>query len=41
MKYLVGFFLGVIVSTVGFSTVSKVLDNGVDKIKQTVNEYAR
>lgn len=41
MKYLIGFVVGLVVATVGFSNISKILDNGVGKIKETLTEQAR
>jgi hypothetical protein len=38
MRFLLGFLCGVIVATVGFSGVAKLLDNGVNKVKETVQE---
>jgi hypothetical protein len=40
MRFLLGFLCGVIVATVGFSGVAKLLDNGVNKVKETVQEQA-
>jgi hypothetical protein len=39
-RFLLGFLCGVIVATVGFSGVAKLLDNGVNKVKETVQEQA-
>lgn len=38
VKFLAGFLCGVIVATVGFSGIAKLLDNGVNKVKDTVQE---
>ena len=40
-KLLVGFMFGVIVSTVGFSGVAKMLDKSVDKVKEVTIEQAK
>ena len=40
-KLLIGFILGIIVSTVGFSGIAKMADNGVDKVKQVTIEQAK
>jgi hypothetical protein len=41
MKYFVGFILGIIVATVGFSGIAKLLDNGVNKVKEVATEKAQ
>jgi hypothetical protein len=38
IRFLLGFLCGVIVATVGFGGVAKLLDNGVNKVKETVQE---
>jgi hypothetical protein len=40
MQFLYGFIFGIIVSTVGFSGIAKLADNGVNKVKETVQEQA-
>jgi len=40
-KFLVGFILGIIVSTVGFSGIAKMLDRSVDKVKEVTIEQAK
>ena len=40
-KLLIGFVLGIVVATVGFSGIAKLLDNGVDKVKQVTVEQAK
>ena len=40
-KLLIGFILGIIVSTVGFSGIAKMADNGVDKVKQVTIEQTK
>ena len=40
-KLLVGFMFGVVVSTVGFSGVAKMLDRSVDKVKEVTIEQAK
>ena len=39
-EFLLGMLFGIVIATVGFSGVAKLLDNGVDKVKQTVQEQA-
>ena len=41
IKFIAGFLCGVIVATVGFSGVAKLLDNGVNKVKDTVQEQVQ
>jgi hypothetical protein len=40
-KFLVGFLLGVVVATIGFTGVARLLDSGVDVVKEKSQELAR
>jgi len=40
-KLIIGFVLGVIVSTVGFGGVARLLDRGVDTVKTQAQDLAR
>jgi hypothetical protein len=40
-KLLVGFILGLIVATVGFSGVARILDHGITTIKSQSQEMAK
>ena len=40
-KLLIGFMFGVVVSTVGFSGVAKMLDKSVDKVKEVTIEQTK
>lgn len=40
-KLLIGFILGIIVSTVGFSGIAKMADNGVNKVKEVTQEQVK
>jgi hypothetical protein len=40
-KFVIGFVLGVIVATIGFSGVARLLDSGVDVVKEKSQELAR
>lgn len=40
MNFLVGFLAGIIVSTIGFTTVASYLDQGVAAIKETTESVA-
>ena len=41
INLLVGFILGVVVSTVGFSGIAKIADSGVEKVKQVTVEQVK
>jgi hypothetical protein len=41
MRILIGFILGLIVATVGFSGIAKMLDRGVEQIKTQSQELAK
>lgn len=37
----IGFVLGLIVATVGFGGVARILDHGVESVKEHSQEYAK
>jgi len=41
MRIIIGFILGLIVATVGFSGVARMLDHGIDKVKTQSRELAQ
>jgi hypothetical protein len=41
IKFVVGVVFGVMIATVGFSGVARMLDTGVSKVKATSVELAR
>ena len=41
MKFLVGFVCGVIVATVGFTGIARIMDQGVQVIQNQSRELAR
>lgn len=41
MKFIAGFVLGVVVASVGFTGIARMLDRGVDTIQQTSKELAQ
>lgn len=41
MKFILGTIFGIVVATVGFSGVAKMLDTGVEKTKQIAVEGAK
>lgn len=38
MQFIIGIVFGIVVSTIGFSGVARVLDKSVDTIKQTSHQ---
>jgi hypothetical protein len=40
-KLLIGFIFGIVVSTVGFSGIAKMADNGVNKVKEVTQEQVK
>lgn len=40
-KLLIGFVLGIVVATVGFSGIARMLDNGVNKVKEVSQEQVK
>lgn len=40
-KFLTGFVLGIVVSTIGFSGLARMADRGVDQLKQTSQEVVK
>ena len=40
-KLLIGCVLGIVVATVGFSGIAKMLDNGVNKVKEVSQEQVK
>ena len=41
MKYLIGFVIGVVVSSIGFAGLAHYLDQGVQFIKQTTDQVTK
>ncbi len=41
IKLIIGFVLGVVVSTIGFTGLARVADRGVESIKQTSQEVTK
>lgn len=41
IKFVTGFILGVVVATVGFSGIARMLDNGVNKVKEVSQEQVK
>jgi len=40
-KLLIGFILGLVVATVGFGGIARILDNGVSAVKTQSKELAQ
>ena len=40
-NFMLGTVFGIVIATVGFSGIAKLLDNGVNKVKTTVQEQAK
>ena len=40
-KLFIGFILGIVVATVGFSGIARMLDNGVNKVKEVSQEQVK
>ena len=40
-KILIGIVIGIVIATVGFGGVARVLDRGVQTIQQTSKEFAQ
>lgn len=40
-KFIAGFVCGIIISTVGFAGVARMLDHGVEKVKEVSKEQAQ
>ena len=41
MKLIIGFVLGLVVASVGFSGVARMVDNGIDRVKAQSQELAK
>ena len=40
-NFIIGTIFGIVVATIGFSGVAKMLDSGVEKVKAVANEQAK
>ena len=41
LKFIAGFVLGIVVATVGFTGIARMLDNGVNKVKEVSQEQVK
>ena len=39
-RFIAGAIFGIVVATIGFTGIVKLLDNGVSKVKETVKEQS-
>ncbi len=40
-KFFAGFITGIVIATIGFSGVARMLDNGVNKVKEISKEQVK
>jgi hypothetical protein len=41
MKFVIGFVLGIVVGQIGLSGLTRVMDRGIDTVKQQAQEVAQ
>ena len=41
MKFVVGFILGIVVASIGFSGVARLMDSGVEAVKEKSRELSQ
>jgi hypothetical protein len=41
MRFVIGFILGLVVATVGFSGLARVVDHGVSRVQEVAKEAAQ
>jgi len=41
MRFLIGVVVGIVIATVGFSGIARLLDNGVNKVKEVTIEQTK
>lgn len=41
MKFILGVLVGIVIATIGFSGITKMLDRGVEKVKEVATEQAK
>ena len=39
-NFIAGTFFGIVIATIGFTGLAKLLDNSVEKVKSSVQEHA-
>ena len=41
MKFLAGVFVGIVICTIGFTGVARLVDNGVSKVQEVAKDAAK
>lgn len=41
LKFILGVLFGIVLSSVGFAGIAQLLDNSIDKVKETVQEQVK
>lgn len=41
MRFILGVFVGIVIATIGFSGVARLLDRSVEKVKEVATEQAK
>jgi hypothetical protein len=41
MKFIIGFICGIVVASIGFSGVARLMDSGVEVVKEKSQELSR
>ncbi len=41
MQFIIGIIVGIVIATVGFSGVARMMDRGVDAVKNQAQEISR
>ena len=41
MKFILGVLVGIVIATIGFSGITRMLDRGVEKVKEVATEQAK
>ena len=41
MRFILGVFVGIVIATIGFSGIARLLDRSVEKVKEVATEQVR
>lgn len=41
MRFVLGVFVGIVIATIGFSGIARLLDRSVEKVKEVATEQAK
>jgi hypothetical protein len=41
MRFIIGVFVGIVIASVGFGGIAKMLDNGVNKVKEITIDQSK